>query len=551
MKTIPKTTSQAASERISQQIPACCVAFFIGKHARLLSFLLILCTHGWTQNAPPPTPQNPANASQAAEQPENEAPSFTFKAITQLVVVDMEARDPEDNPVRGLTAKDIQVTERIGDSKELPQQVSVFQEVSDYPAQKTRETGGIRLTAPIPVTQCESGGARYELTYYLSPESRKDGFHQIFVKSRRSDLKFHFRRGYKIEAGKSAVLDATTIADTAAQKQLRDVERAQNEAKKNPGMALAAMACYDTFDTAPLSIKVRQIAIQPDEVATYELLAGPKSLGLLSSAHNYRVRLELAICTFDSSAHPLRYFESNVDQTLTESQYQSAITSGFPHTIELPITGAYSARLLVRNLANGALGTAELQVIPVPRHDTPIFGNLSTTGSLGTVSPISAALCGDVYTVPPWTLQLPRFSELQPIGALYANSLAVLSWPFTEGIPDVTSRTEWFAINYLGDFWVDEPEDYEFGLFADDRAKLYIDEKLILYSEAERMQKKIHLNTGQHRIRIAYLQGTRTQVALVLALKTPGHDWKLFDTRDFPRPPDSPVHGPKLQLPNL
>ena len=51
--------------------------------------------------------------SHPTQETDSEAPSFTFKAITRMVIVEVVARDLEDNPVRDLTAKDLLVSEMI------------------------------------------------------------------------------------------------------------------------------------------------------------------------------------------------------------------------------------------------------------------------------------------------------------------------------------------------------------------------------------------------------------------------------------------------------
>ncbi|HEY6373650.1 MAG TPA: PA14 domain-containing protein [Candidatus Sulfotelmatobacter sp.] len=63
---------------------------------------------------------------------------------------------------------------------------------------------------------------------------------------------------------------------------------------------------------------------------------------------------------------------------------------------------------------------------------------------------------------------------------IYTTSLGVYSRFFTLGIPGVTSRTEWFGVNYWGIFGVDRSGQYQFDLLSDDGAKVYVDSKLIV-----------------------------------------------------------------------
>src|ERR1035441_7910463 len=74
------------------------------------------------------TPPRPAAAPKpngaAANQPAQNAPKggFKFEATTQLVVVNLSAKDKDGNPIKGLKPTDFTVTE---DGK--PQSVKVFE----------------------------------------------------------------------------------------------------------------------------------------------------------------------------------------------------------------------------------------------------------------------------------------------------------------------------------------------------------------------------------------------------------------------------------------
>jgi hypothetical protein len=151
-------------------------------------------------------------------------------------------------------------------------------------------------------------------------------------------------------------------------------------------------------------------------------------------------------------------------------------------------------------------------------------------------------LCGDVYEVTPEITGLPDFWKLEPIGALYTDSLDVPDQLIygTIGIPGVTTRTAWFAIDYWGVMWVKEAGEYAFDLLSDDGAQLYIDDQMILNDDgvhpASERQGKVQLNAGRHVIHIPYFQGPPRAVALVLQVKVPGGKFKPFDVRDFARP---------------
>jgi hypothetical protein len=169
--------------------------------------------------------------------------------------------------------------------------------------------------------------------------------------------------------------------------------------------------------------------------------------------------------------------------------------------------------------------------------DAPI-----TTFGVTVVDPFG--LRGDVYLLNPNADRLPKFEKLKPIGAIYTSALNIPPHDFQEGFPGVTNRFEWFAIDYNGYFYVDNPGRYRFLLASDDGSKLYIDGKELIDNDGTHAIQpetgSITLNGGIHRIRISYFQGPRSQVALILAVARPGEDWRVFSTNEF-RPPRNPA----------
>jgi hypothetical protein len=147
------------------------------------------------------------------------------------------------------------------------------------------------------------------------------------------------------------------------------------------------------------------------------------------------------------------------------------------------------------------------------------------------------SLRGTVYELAPLTPRLPDLTRLHPVGFLYTYSLNVPTRLYTEGIPGVTDRVEWFAIDYEGDFEIDKPGKYRFDLSSDDGAKLYIDGKLIIDNDGTHETLSLRgnavLSAGVHHLHVPYFQGPRDAVALVLEVAPPGEDFRVFDVRDF------------------
>ena len=522
-------------------------------------------------------PLQPSNQSEA------EALSFTFKAVTSIVIVELVARDQEDNPVRDLTSGDLHISENIDDSVAIPEKIASFEPVTEAVRQRSTRESGIVLGWLHP-SFCRLAGA-YELSYYLSPESRKDGLHRISVSSSRPGMRLFFRPAYKIEADKPVAASAEELADQKTNPQLQKQRPLQAEREQHPELELRRIACYDALDVTKFGVNVQKVkSILVDDPAkskttgnanqksalrldTYEFIVpGSYFASLSADERNRPTQLDFSLCMFDLLGHPLRYFDGTVEAGTTSTQDESLSVQGFSHSFTVSAVGGklmeisgrwsprfeVSARLVVRDRNTGAMGSGELLLADLgpDLFRSPIPEGL-TTDSFGTLNPTSPlAMCGDVYQLAPWTMNLPLFSELDAVAPIYATSLEVYSRFFTAGIPNVTSRTEWFGVNYQGRFGVDTAGKYEFDLLSDDGAKVYIDDKLVVSDDTPHSPRhsrgNIQLNTGTHGIRVSYFQGPRIEVALVFLVKPPRHGWRLFDTRDFPTPEEPALQRRKL-----
>ena len=162
--------------------------------------------------------------------------------------------------------------------------------------------------------------------------------------------------------------------------------------------------------------------------------------------------------------------------------------------------------------------------------------------TFGTTVVINSGLKGLVYQISRYSKHLPNFEKLKPKGTIYTTSLNVPPRDFRDGFPGVTKRTEWFAIDYTGRFWIEKPALYRFSLTSDDGARLYIDDEVIADDDGlhppEERSASLQLAGGVHKIRVSYFQGPRFGVALVLLIAGPGEEFRVFDTDEFKPPPD-------------
>jgi len=192
------------------------------------------------------------------------------------------------------------------------------------------------------------------------------------------------------------------------------------------------------------------------------------------------------------------------------------------------------------------LGLAALAA-PMFAQDQPPAGEPLYKFGTTVVQPMG--LKGEIYNLKRNTEYLPDFRKLKPVGSIYTSVLNVPPQLFDQGFPGVTSRFEWFAINYTGRFWVSRPGMYRWSLLSDDGSRLYIDDRLVIENDGvhapEEQRGEGELSEGMHRIRVAYFQGPRMNVALVFKVAGPGQRFHVFNTDDFKPPADAQWSDPE------
>lgn len=182
------------------------------------------------------------------------------------------------------------------------------------------------------------------------------------------------------------------------------------------------------------------------------------------------------------------------------------------------------------------IGVCRAQKLDLPEEPTATFGITVVDAS---------GLRGQVYNLRAGTRDLPNFKRMKPVGTIYANELNISPRDFTEGFPGVTQRSEWFAIDYTGRFYIERPGKYRFALLSDDGSKLYIDDKTVVDNDGTHSPLVLFgnakLSGGIHTIRISFFQGPRTALALMLGIAEEGEkQFRIFNTNEF-RPPKNPA----------
>ncbi len=202
---------------------------------------------------------------------------------------------------------------------------------------------------------------------------------------------------------------------------------------------------------------------------------------------------------------------------------------------------------LVRNVLMRFL-LALIPILTFSQEPVPIFG---------TTVVIPSGLRGEIYHISNRTSSLSELSRYKPVGSIYTTSLNIPPQDFQLGFPGVTSRFEWFAIDYTGKFWIEKPGLYRFRLVSDDGAMLYVDGQLIADNDGVHPTMvrlgSIRLAGGMHTIRVPYFQGPGSTVALSLEVAGPGEAARVFSTDEFKPPADPenwryPAEPPTLSM---
>jgi hypothetical protein len=465
------------------------------------------------------------------------------------VVIDVIAVDGHDRSITDLSAGELRVKEKLGNSAETSESISSFRLIDPNAASPSDlPQNGFRIAANESCLQRQS--IHYQLVYNPGPQALTPGDHTVKIETSRRGVRLFYRHSYFIGA---TAPDETAISKTKAQMD----QELQLDACSHP--------------LAPLSISLRAVRISTGSKDTvrYKLNIDNDSLAFVSFSNNgRRIQLDYGACNFNAAGHPISYMSATTDQVLTPLEYGRAEAHGLQRILEFAAPADLAmTRFVVRDRATGNLGLADVTfpLLEDPPHTDPAVMKelredaanseytssfhpytlppMGPLGSFGSVVPRLNAFCGDVYELHANILRLPDFRALDPIGSIYTYSLAVPNQIFegTNGIPGVTDRTIWFGVDYHADFWTRKAGKYDFRLTSDDGAILQVDDKRIIdldnLHSALTSEGHITLDAGRHTIHLPYYQGTPYAVALSLWVRNPGEqDWKIFDLREFEEP---------------
>ncbi|RRA49359.1 PA14 domain-containing protein [Acidipila sp. EB88] len=488
--------------------------------------------------------QNSAPGTTPTEQagPDITQVPIVLKVTTREVIVDVVASDRRDESVPNLQASELAVFETGPDHQRKQQRITSIRYVaplSEMSQPSTPATLHVRLGSGC----AEDTTGHYELTYHVSTDELRDGEHSLLVTTPLPGIRLNYGLHYHV-ASIAKLTPSTQEPESVAEARLLQA------------------ACFHSNEPLSLPLLVHFVETQDANDLRFQITIPPAALPLASIAVDSRdIHLQYAACSFDQNGRALHFMHSSENRTLRSSEYVEASVHGFPSFVELPGTEHPPAvRFVVRDTQTGNIGSALIktpyalkagQLTPEEaaaeqswnEHQTTRtdinFPPLGPIGSFGSIEPRAGAMCADVYELPAGMSRLPKYWSLDSVGSLYAYVLNVPHQQFwkTGGIPGVTRATEWFGIDYHGAFQVKEPGAYEFTVLADDGAKLYIDDELVVDADnlhnLETASGKVTLQPGWHTLHLPYFQGPPNAVALQLFVKKPGGSRELFDMREF------------------
>jgi len=506
------------------------------------AFLALLCRTAVAQQIPATPPISIADGA------------YTLHVTVREVVVDLVAVDSRNHTLRNLTPADLSVFEKLEHSGKLPGRITRLRLVE--PSQDLAAPGAVQSGFRIGVASTcqERASLHYELSYQPSADGWASGFHQVQIAANRGVRLFYRHRYY--------------VGETAPPPQPPKKSHAQWDEE------LRQAACERPPVPFSISLRAALIATGRSDVLRYSVALDSDSLQFVSLEENGRkADLDYAACNFNSSGQPLSYFQVSVAPVMSPVDFARAQAHGFPRLLEFPARDDIAmTRFVVRDRETGNLGSAdvlfrrlggtpqleaeaEARVAENRKKEAEMekalaYGSVEAVpppgpiGSFGSIVPTPGAFCGDVYELPNTTGFLPDYRSLDPVGSIYTHALVVPNQQFwtTAGVPGVTSRNEWFGIDYYGFFWIRTPGKYRFRLTSDDGAVLQIDDQRVVENDGLHSVSSSHgqidLDEGRHSIHVPYFQGP-IAVALVLMVQPPGEEWKVFDLRDYAPPKDT------------
>jgi hypothetical protein len=502
-----------------------------------------------------------ASAISAAPPQQSDTVPYTFHVTTRDVVVDVIAVDGRDRPIFDLQPGDLKVFDQPAQEKRADRMPERVVSLAPVDASEPASTGVEAANAGFHLmpTCLDRFTPHYLLAYHPGAEAWTPGVHRVLIQSARRGVHLYYRHSYYVGSSTPSK-GFTPLSGQSLQRELR--RDACHHAALPTSIGLSARL----IDTSQAGLLRFSVAVDADSLAFVSL-----------SEYGRRVQVDYAVCNFSQSGQPLNFFTAGVDHDLTPVEFGRALAHGFPHMLQFPAPEHLGmTRFLVRDRVTGNIGLTDVvfygdqevePLDPAVLEAAKIDQNAAQTaiqlresalqtgvdiwhgqpppgplGSFGSVVPNVHEFCGDVFEFEKGLARLPDFRSLDPVASVYTPALVVPDQNFsvTNGIPGVTSDTDHFGIDYHADFWVRLAGNYQFQLMSDDGAELIVDDRTVIDLDglhtARSALGRMNLAAGRHSIHVPYYQGMPSAVTLLLWVRPPGGDWKLFDLDDFQAP---------------
>ncbi|MGA2500301.1 MAG: hypothetical protein ABSH20_21375, partial [Tepidisphaeraceae bacterium] len=332
-------------------------------------FLLALCPvflfnlAGPAQTTPPPLPDDGI---------------AIIRLSTHEVILDVVARDRNQNPISDLTAGEFQVFELGKREDKTPHPILSMRMIDphrDASHAGAKDSGFSISTGAICALNSTT---HYEIAIQASPEP---GFHQVLVRSTRPQVTLSFRHRYYVGL----------TADDAHPKSV----------KASAGdIALAEASCFHSSTPPTLAIRAHPLLVPGGNATRYAVLVRPESLAAIGlGGSNTRVQLDFGMCTFDATGGFAQYLHSSMDHQLNADELARTTSRGLVNLLEIP--GAEPpplARLVVRDRVTGNLGIVDVArpvtLAAQSDHDKALSRPVGSIRSFGVVTPRENTFCG-------------------------------------------------------------------------------------------------------------------------------------------------------------
>lgn len=459
-----------------------------------------------------------ARAARSGQQFES---GIVLHVESREALIDVVARDRQNLPIRDLAANEFEVYEIPKRGGAIPHRILYFRTIDPEQRDQEDQADGFRISSGAICAL--DATLHYRITIQASSEA---GYHTVLVKTTRPHVHLTFRRQYYVGLTKN----------TAAAKDLKKLVTPR---------ALEEAACYHPLTPPTLAIAASALDAPGGNGTRYAVVIKPESLrdiGVYGTVPN--VQLDFGVCIFDADGAVVRYRHSSVSHQVNAADLTWLQTQGFVSFLEVP--GAEPpplARVAVLDRTTGNLGVVDVsRLLPVAAQARSAEIRRKLLGDIrafGSVAPAENAFCGDVYELPVGAASLNDLDGLGQVGSIYTNTLDVPNQDITAmgGIPGITHSSVWFGIDYYGKFYISKPGSYTFKLFSDDGARLEIDNRVLIdldgVHQVDAGIATTSLFAGWHSIHVPYFQGPPTALALVLLVKPPDEEIRVFNLNEF------------------